>query len=335
MSSSLEHNSARRSRTKAPEINDRGPLALGFDVGGTKTKVGLVTQGGTVLALREFPTGVGTHIPDRFIKTLVQEIQALLDTAKGNVVGIGITFLGWVNAAGTGPFFCMNAPALHNFNFKELIENTFHLPVTVRDDVSAHTLAEYRYGSGRGSRRFLCLAMGTGLGAGIIVGGKSLQYTWGTAGDTGHIILRPGGPVCASGCHGCGEALIGLAGIKRLATEKYNWAKPVHELIHGAAQGDDPIGVAVMKEIGGYTGELLASLFPVFIPERIALTGGTAQAGAVLLEAAKRRFNDLAGDYCRTFSRVVGRDFTGVEILLGTVKGETGVIGAVADFFHA
>ncbi len=229
----------------------------------------------------------------------------------------------------------MNAPALHNFDFKGLIKDAFHLPVIVQDDVTAHTLAEYRYGSGQGSRRFLCLAMGTGLGAGIIVDGEPLQYAWGTAGDTGHIILRPGGPVCASGCRGCGEALIGLAGIERLAAEKYGCEKPAHELIRGAAQRGDPVAVAVMHEIGAYAGELLASLFRIYLPETIALTGGTARAGPVLLEAARARFEELAGDYYRTFASVVGEDFNGVKMVLGKLEGETGVIGAVAGFFEA
>jgi glucokinase len=335
MSLSPDDTSSNNLRKTASIKMHRRPLALGFDVGGTNTKIGLVTADAKVVALRQFPTGVGDTVPDRFVRALLENIRALLEMAETDVVGIGITFLGWVNETETGPYFTMNAPAFHNFNFRGLIEDAFRLPTVVHDDVTAHTLAEYRYGSGQGTRRFLCLAMGTGAGAGVIVDGKPVQYAWGTTGDAGHIILRPGGPVCASGCRGCAEAFIGVAGIERLAIEKFQCERPAHELIRGAARGDDPIAVAVLQEIGTYTGELLASLFRMYIPEKIALTGGTSRAGPVLLEAVKARFEELAGDYCHTFASAVGTDFTGVEIVLARVKGETGVIGAVADFFLA
>jgi len=88
-----------------------------------------------------------------------------------------------------------------------------------------------------------------------------------------------------------------------------------------------------MREIGGYTGELLASLFPIFIPERIALVGGTTRAGPVLLETARDRFDLLIGGYCRTFFGLSGNPYHAVEIVTSMLNGETGVIGAAADFF--
>lgn len=333
MSLSPSDSSARILRKTGNVCSKLPPLAIAFDVGGSKTKVGLVAAGGVVEHLREFPTGIRNSMPEEFLHTLLHEIHALRMEAGVNIVGIGITFLGWINEARTGPFFCMNAPALHNFNFKQLIEEEFHLPVSIHDDVTAHTLAEYYFGSGRGCGRFLCLAMGTGLGANMMVNGHPLDFTGGCAGDTGHIILRPGGPACASGCRGCAEALIGVAGIERLALEKYSSPKTAYELIRGAANGSDPTAVAVLQEIGGYTGELLASLYPIFAPERIAMTGGTSRAGEVLLQAARARFEALVGDYCRTYANLTGKQFSSASIVLGSLAGETGVIGAAADFF--
>jgi predicted NBD/HSP70 family sugar kinase len=176
--------------------------------------------------------------------------------------------------------------------------------------------------------------LGTGLGAGVIINGKPLEFTGGCAGDTGHVILRPDGPACASGCRGCGEALIGVAGIERLAIEKYQDHRPVSGLIRAAAEQRDAVAVQVFKEIGFYTGELLASLFPIFLPEKITLTGGTSRAGKVLLEAATARFEDLSGAYYRTYAGLPGIDFRGVQISLSSLKGETGVIGAATDFFR-
>ena len=90
-----------------------------------------------------------------------------------------------------------------------------------------------------------------------------------------------------------------------------------------------------MQEVGSYVGELLSSLFPIFIPDRIALSGGTAKAGNVLLSAAMQRFNELSSDYCKTFADVPGSFFSGVDIVLGRFKGDSGIVGSVVDFFRS
>jgi glucokinase len=308
--------------------------ALGIDIGGSRTKIGLVDPSGQILDLSEFSTRVEPRETHIFLGELLGETRKVLQKAAGRVLGIGITFLGWINEEKTGPYFCMNAPALHNFNFKSLMESAFALPVVVHDDVTAHTMAEYTFGCGRDCRRFMCLAMGTGLGASMIVDGVPLQFTGGCAGDTGHILLRPGGPECSAGCKGCAEALIGVAGIERLAWEKYQLAKTAPEIIREAATAVDPLATAVMQEIGGYTGELLASLFPIFVPERVALVGGTTRAGEVLLGAARERFDDLMGKYCRSYENISAKHFSKDEIVLGELRGETGVIGAVIDLLR-
>jgi glucokinase len=310
------------------------PVALGFDIGGSITKIALVNQRGEVSAVQKFPTDLKTGSPDAFIAKLISKIRSILENRSPQVIGIGGSFLGWINNDRTGPIYTLNAPTLHGLNLKKLIENEFELPVILHDDVTAHTLAEFAYGSGRGVRRFMCLAMGTGLGAGVIIDGQPLQFTGGCSGDTGHIILRPGGPSCTSGCKGCGEALIGITGIERLGRQVYKTHTPAHEIIRKAALKSDPLAIRVMSEIGLYTGELLASLSAIFLPSRIALTGGTARAGEVLVKAARDRFEDIAGEYHRTFSRLSNGEHPGVEIVTGELQGETGAIGAVVDFFQ-
>lgn len=309
-------------------------FALGVDIGGSCTKMGLVDRAGAVTEARQFATAVQGDQPDQFIAQLLAEVGGLLTSQPQGVIGIGVSFLGWLNEAGTGPQFCMNAPGLHQVDFKRLLAEAFRLPVVVHDDVTAHTLAEYHYGSGRGSRRFLCLAMGTGLGAGVIINGQPLRFTGGCAGDTGHIILRPGGPICTSGCRGCGEALIGVAGIERLAVLQYGDHRRAVELIGAAARGEDAVAAKVLAEIGQYTGELLASLFRIFLPEKIALAGGASRAGAVLLDAAISRFEELSGGYYRTYASLPGVDFRGVHIVLSRLEGETAVVGAATEFFR-
>jgi glucokinase len=270
---------------------------------------------------------------DKFLEKFLGLLHVMQAQAGGPLRGIGGTFLGWIDDARTGPFMCSNAPALHGLNLKKLLESEFGLQVVLNDDATAHALAEYNLGSGRGVRRFMSMAMGTGLGIAMIINGESLRFTAGCIGDAGHIILRPGGPTCSTGCKGCGEALIGVAGIERLALEKYGIPKLAREIITGAREGNDPVASKIMKEIGFYSGELLASISHIFLPDRIVLTGGTSTAGQVLLDATKMRFEELVGDYHRTFSHMSEGYYSGVEIVLGSLRGETGVIGAVVDLF--
>jgi predicted NBD/HSP70 family sugar kinase len=128
--------------------------------------------------------------------------------------------------------------------------------------------------------------------------------------------------------------LIGTAGIERLAREKYQLSLTAGQIIQAAADGKNPRAVAVMGEIGLLAGELLASLFPIFVPERIVLAGGTARAGEVLLRAARERFEHLAGGYCRTYARISKYAFSPEDIVLGDLLCETGVVGAVVDIFR-
>jgi glucokinase len=315
------------------QINTDQPIALGFDIGGTTTKVGLVSQSGHILAIKKIPTDVETTGLDPFLEKFLALLRGVLAQAGQPVVGIGGTFLGWIDEARSGPYLCINAPSLHGLNLRKILDEQFGLPVQLIDDSNAHALAEYSFGTGQGCRRFLNLAMGTGLSAAIILYGKPLQFTCGCAGDTGHMILRPGGPTCSAGCKGCGEALIGVAGIERLALEKYGRPVTARQVIELARSGRDPLATAVISEIGGYAGELLASISHIFLPERISLSGGTANAGETLLKAVQDRFEYLVGDYHRLYASRSGGYYEGVEIVLGKLKEETGMIGATVGLF--
>lgn len=315
-------------------LNKIEKFAIGFDIGGTHTKIGLVSNTGRVVSSFSFPTNVETIGVDAYLAYLVGYIRELIVSAPDEVVGIGGSFLGWIDEARTGPFLCFNAPSLHGVNLKRVFTQEFHLPVALTEDSTAHTLAEYHYGSGRGARRFMCLALGTGVSAGVVINGKTLDYTGGCAGDTGHILLRPGGPRCSGGCNGCAEALIGVEGIERLARERFGESFTARQVIEMARDRQEPAAIDLMNEIGRYTGELLASLSHIYLPERIALSGGTASAGEPFLDAVRQRFEEINGDYHRAYARMAGDYYHGVEIVLGKLQGDTGMVGATIRLFN-
>jgi predicted NBD/HSP70 family sugar kinase len=204
----------------------------------------------------------------------------------------------------------------------------------VSNDLASHAVAEYHFGNGRGTHRFMALVVGTGIGAGVVVDGKPLSFVGGTTGDTGRIILDPAGPKCVYSVHGSAEALCGSANIERLAEHRYGKHVSAYDVIRAAREGSDAIAVEIIQQVGRYLGWVLASLCAIFLPDKVALTGGTTQAGIVLLEACQKQFEEMVGDYHRKLQALSGGYYRGVEIVLGQYRGESGVVGAVVELFQ-
>lgn len=306
-------------------------LFLGVDIGGTNTKVGVVSAEGELMRFDKMPTEAFGDDPQPYLAQLEALVAPLLSGGIA-ISGIGVSMHGMLNAAGTGALICNNTPALRGFNLRDHLKARYGVPVIVFNDLTAHALAEYRFGTGQGVQRFMCLALGTGLGAGVIIDGQPLTFLGGRAGDTGRIILDPNGEPDVYGARGSAEGLCGVAGIERLARQAYGHEVSAQSVIAAARSGEDMVAREVMAQIGRYVGQLLASLCMVFLPDRIALTGGTTEAGPVLLEAVRDEFERVAGDYHRIFAALMPEDYAGVEIMIGKSKGETGVLGAVVGF---
>jgi len=315
-------------------MNNKTSLALGVDVGGTNTKVGLVSSKGKILHSQSFPTNALGSNPDPFLTNLKNVLQTFIKSTDKTILGIGASFHGYIDDENTGLVVCENTPALRGFNFMEFFSRSFKFPVKILNDVSAHSLAEYTFGSGRNESRFMTVAVGTGIGAGVIINGKPLRFLGGTIGDAGRIILKPGGPKSVYAVSGSAEALCGTKNIERLAEQKYGEQKPAFDIIHSARKGNDPIAIEIIQEIGMYLGWTIASLSTIFLPSKIALTGGTTEAGQVLLDACRRQFDELVGEYYQKMTFLSNGKFKPATIVIGEYRGESGMVGAVIDFFN-
>lgn len=308
-------------------------VVIGVDVGGTNTKMGIVNQHGEITAFRRIPTDARGNDPAGFLARFSAAIDEMIASLGGQPVGgIGVSMHGELDADARGPIIAGNTPALRNFDMRGYLEARYQFPVKIYNDLTAHTLGEYHFGAGQGVPRFMCLAIGTGLGAGVIVDGKPLIIDGGNSGNTGLIILDPDGPADANGIRGSAEALCGVRGIERLARQFYGRDVLAHEVIAAASTGDDSQATAIMRQVGMYLGQTLASLSVIFYPHRIALTGGTVAAGQVLLEACQEQFEVLVGRFFSEVSANTKGYFKVPEIVLGTQGSETGVLGAVVDF---
>jgi glucokinase len=311
------------------------PTVLGIDIGGTNTKLGLVQASGEIQFSGKIPTEAKGTNPDIFFSLLFTATDKLINAANDSqLLGIGVSAHGEVDRERRRPIIAGNTPALRNVDVRGTIEARYGLPVVMNNDLTAHALGEYYFGCGNGIERFMCMAIGTGLGAALIVDGKPLIIDGGNSGNTGLIILDPDAPRDNSGIRGSAEGLCGVAGIERLAREQYGRSVSAHDVITAAHTGNDPIAEAIMKQIGAWLGQTLASLSVIFYPHRIALTGGTASAGTVLLDACRGRFDDLVGDFFRDLAANTGGNFKDVDIVLGDGGSETGLLGAAVEIFQ-
>jgi glucokinase len=310
--------------------------AVGIDIGGSYVKLALVDERGGLQESRRWSSesvAAEGADPHPFVHQIVQHVRQMNRTSTAEIAGVGVSIHGYLDPERRGPIICPNTPALAGFDLKGALERELSLPVVLESDLTAHALAEYFYGSGRGSQRFLCLAIGTGLGAGVVIRGEPLRYLGGCAGDTGHIIIQPGGPRCAMGCEGCAEALCGVAGIERLALERTGKAMSAQELITQAREGNPEAG-AVIDQIGQWLGLTLASLCSIFLPDRVALTGGISESGPTLLRACERRFYEVVGGYHERAIEMSQGYYHGVDFVIGEMRGQSGVVGAAASVFR-
>ncbi len=307
---------------------------LGIDIGGTATKLAVVQPDGTITRRDKIPTEARGTDPEPFFTRLFAVTDGLVEQSRDSLIGIGISSHGEVDRERRRPIIAGNTPALRNVDVRGRIEARYGLPVVMNNDLTAHALGEYYFGCGSGIERFMCLAMGTGLGAAMIVAGKPLIIDGGNSGNTGLIILDPTAPRDSNGICGSAEGLIGVPGIERLARDRYGHPVPAHEVISAARDGLDTTATAIMAQVGTWVGQTLASLSVIFYPHRIALTGGTASAGVVLLDACRLEFDRLVGDFFRDLAANTGGNFRDVEIVLGEGGADTGVLGACVELFQ-
>ncbi len=306
-----------------------GRCAIGIDIGGTFTKAGLVAADGNVIGLVRFPTA--SHVdPAEYLK----QLSALVSHwTKEQPLGIGLSLPGFHALDGRSIQFNPNTPSLVGVDFVSLFESA-GLPVRVEQDLNTPALSEHAFGAGRHSKRFMAATIGTGAGVGVILGGQLVRFTGNCAGDMGHIILEPDGPTCQVGCHGCAEALVTIPAVEReararlaqkasggIASRSYTRdSVTARQVIEGARAGD-PMSVDIMGLIGRRIGQWLASLAPIFLPDRIALCGGIVEAGAVTLDACRERFSQLTA-----------ADYAHVEIVVGRFRELAGIVGAALPF---
>jgi glucokinase len=274
------------------------PEAIGVDVGGTKIAALRVAPDGVVVARATRRTPA-----DDEAATLAALDDAVEQVRAAAVVAIGVGAAGLVDVA-RGALLSSPNLSWRDVPLRERLRETFALPVTVDNDATAGAWAEYRLGASRGVADSLFVGVGTGIGGGFVQQGRLVRGAHGFAGEIGHVIVEPDGPVCGCGNRGCWEQVasgpaIARAGRAAVAARPdsaiASLASGDPELVTGALvteaalAGDGP-AVAILGEVGRRLGEGVAGLVNTLDPSIVVIGGGAAEAGDLLLEPLRAAY---------------------------------------------
>lgn len=276
-------------------------LTCGIDVGGTKIAGGVVAADGTLLELARVES------PARNSTAIAQAIAGLVaDLATRHPVeAVGVGAAGFVDAGRSTVMFAPNL-AWRDEPLRDAVASRVGLPVVVENDANAAAWGEFAFGAGRDVDDLLFVGIGTGIGGGIVHGGRLNRGAYGVAAEIGHLRVEPGGRPCGCGQLGCweqygsGSALVrqtrlaaqadpaaAAALLERVGGDAGRIQGPAITL---AAQEGDAFAVARFVELGRWIGEGIASLASVLDPAMTVIGGGVSSAGDLLLDPVREAF---------------------------------------------
>jgi len=277
--------------------------AIGVDIGGTSIKAALVAPDGTVSLAEQVPTDAAKGRP-AISAGLVHVVEQVLVTAQKHKIkpcGIGIATAGAVDERDGSIFAATdNLPGWAGFALRSFAEERFKLPVQVVNDAQAAVLSELHFGLGAGLSDFVAITIGTGIGGGIVSGGKLLRGQHGFAGSIGHTVIHSGGRPCNCGRKGCLESYVSTAALLREFREHggaiddgFTNDAAVALKINQLARSGDAAAVAAYDALSSYLAEGIANLFNLFDPEAVLLSGGLIEGFDGFVSGVEARVQQL------------------------------------------
>jgi len=308
--------------------------AVGIDVGGTKTAAALVSGDGSVLALETLPTPADDV--DATLATIVKAARAVI---APDVRAVGIAAAGLVGWK-TGELVFAPNLAWRQVPLAAYLTSQLGVPVVADNDNTAAAWGEYVFGAGRGFEDLLLVGVGTGIGGGIVTGGRLFHGAHGFAAEIGHIVMDPDGPLCGCGNRGCWEQFASGQAVTRAgrAAVRGGAVTVLADLTAGdpdrvtgpmvtqAARGGDAVSVDILRDAGHWLGVGIGGLVNILDPEIVVMAGGVAEAGDLLLEPARSAYRETVE------AAELRPD---VPIVMAAHGNNTGVVGAAALVLEA
>ena len=258
---------------------------VGVEIGATHVTVAVTDLRGRILA-EEYTPFATRERAEETLALLVRSVQgcrARAGAAGARCLGVGVAVPSPLDARRPGELSALILPAWRGVNLVERLGLALALPVVLENDANAGALAERWFGLGGDD--FTFIKVGTGIGAGHVMGGSLYRGATGIAGELGHLAIDPAGPPCACGNRGCLHVLAGTPALLQLAAAVPGLARPPKtalELVEACAAGE-PWAVEIVARLGGWLGVGIAGLVNLLNPSHIILGGEIVQAGEALL----------------------------------------------------
>lgn len=299
-------------------------LALGLDIGGSSVKAGLISFGADDQPVMR-ATGIRALPPDRELGPTLDGVVSLageLTAQYGMATSVGVALPGIIDHVAGSATVLPNFPSEWiAVPIRESLQDQLGQRVHLVNDAKAFAFAEARMGAGVGKRTVACVALGTGVGGGIVIDGQ-LWSGQGTAGEFGHINVELTGPLCGCGNHGCVEAFAGADAIARSGGRS-----TAEEVFYAAARGSAGDRAVISRAIGALGGAL-ANVFITLAPDLFIIGGGMAASDEHLLDPLtteiRRRVRVAPAEQIRVVRGALGRHAGAVgAALLGSLAVTT------------
>ncbi len=302
--------------------------AIGVDLGGSHTTAAVVQDDGSILSQHE--QDVTDRSFDAVIDALANVIGAALKEVKAKeLVGIGVGSPGNLDMD-TGAVLYSPNFLWHNVPLGQRLRERFDVPIFIANDARCATLGEYTFGTGKGTKDFVLLTIGTGIGGGIVSGSQLLIGNRAGAGEMGHHQIRPtDGFICGCGKIGCFEAQASGTGLVRHAfavapsfPRSTLLSKSPDKLgsksIRRAAQAGDAHALAAWRNFAADLALGVANAIAFVNPQIVAIGGGVSTAGDFMLDAIRDRVEEL--------TVMVPRGTT--DLVIAQLGNDAGQVGA-------
>lgn len=313
------------------------PTAIGFDIGGSRIKLGVLTEAGRLRDGAARRIGPDTSV-DVLTETLEREtVRLLARHGRAECSGVGIGLPGIIESGFGARHLPGKLPGLEGHPLRQNLEARLALPVTCLNDGAAATLGEWRYGIGVGAHDLVMLTLGTGVGSGVVMNGRLLANRHlGTGGGVGHFTLEVGGRRCLCGNRGCAETRVSAQAMAAAAADhlrrgvgsslaeafRRDPASVGFSALVAAARDGDSLSRELMAGFARDLGATIVSAIAAYNPDMVIIGGGMADAGEAYLPAVQAYVDAHAWVYPSSRR---------VEVRTASFGEYSGVVGAAAS----
>ncbi len=299
-------------------------FVIGVDVGGTNIKLGLVNGSHKVIDRTNLVTKTFIRDRKRLIDAIAAGIVEIIENnglTRKEIKGVGIGLPGLVDTPGGMIRLLPNIPGWRNVPLKSILEKKLKMHVCLENDANMIALGEWKRGAGRGVENMVCMTLGTGVGAGLIINNHLYRGPGFAAGELGHVPINEDGPSCGCGGYGCFERYVGNKELVARASKIMKREVTLEEM-RELAESDNVTALKFWKEAAIHMGNGLIGIINLLNPERVVIGGGVSNNYRFIFptiqEIVRKRAMPVQASMVRIVRASLGNDagLLGAQVLV-------------------